>query len=191
MTISEEVPSAPPRPDDDFGYTVPMAKATPVVATAVPGSISPPAANASMMASTVPPGMIAKTVTTSYPDGRQVTTTEYVPAAGASSGAAASTAIGGRPAATQATNAVSQHHPPRRDLGARPMNVTCPYCNATGKTRVNQNCGDCTIISVIVLLLFCFPFFWVPFICPSCMDSEHHCSNCGRIVGKSRAECCN
>eukprot|EP00585_Thalassiosira_rotula_P012165 CAMPEP_0196142276 /NCGR_PEP_ID=MMETSP0910-20130528/11475_1 /TAXON_ID=49265 /ORGANISM="Thalassiosira rotula, Strain GSO102" /LENGTH=144 /DNA_ID=CAMNT_0041403573 /DNA_START=153 /DNA_END=588 /DNA_ORIENTATION=+ len=135
MTYSEEVPSAPPLPDDDFGTTVPMAKATPVVATAVQGSIQPPAANASMMASTVPPGMVAKTVTTSYPDGRQVTTTEYVPAAGASSGAAASTATG---AATQATNAVSQHHPPRRDLGARPMNVTCPYCNATGKTRVNQ-----------------------------------------------------
>jgi len=136
---------------------------------------------------TVPPGMIAKTVTTNYPDGRQVTTTEYQPAA------ASTVANGAAPASspTPANPAASQYHAPRRDLGARPISITCPYCGQTGRTRTNHNCGDCTLVTVIVLLLFCFPFFWVPFICPSCQDTEHHCSNCGRLVGKSRAECCS
>ena len=144
-------------------------------------------------------------------------------------------AVAASTAAQQGAVLTSGYHPPRRDLGSRPVNVTCPYCTRTGKTRTNYNCGDvskermhicshihmicnclyflfftplsytclimmymfssltftqCTLISVIILLLFCLPFFWIPFICPSCQDVEHHCSNCGRLVGKSRAECC-
>ena len=64
--------------------------------------------------------------------------TEFQPAAGASttSGVASSTA------AQQGAVLTSGYHPPRRDLGSRPVNVTCPYCTRTGKTRTNYNCGD-------------------------------------------------
>lgn len=181
-TITDEEdppPSAPPI------NAVPVVKATPIASTGTPvaafaatslsSSAPRPPPNAA-----VPTGMVAKTVTTTYSDGRQVTTTEYQQPGAAPAASAA-------PTPTPASQA---YQPPRRDLGSRPVNVTCPYCSQTGKTRVNHNCGDCTWISVIVLLLFCFPFFWIPFICPNCQDVEHHCSNCGRQVGRSRADCC-
>jgi hypothetical protein len=63
--------------------------------------------------------------------------------------------------------AVSQYHPPRLDLGARPTKITCPYCNQTDITRTRSQFGICTIISVVVLVICFFPLFWVPFICPS------------------------
>ncbi|KAL9182780.1 hypothetical protein ACHAXT_004059 [Thalassiosira profunda] len=186
MTLDDAAPSAPPLDG------VPVVQAAPVmasscppmaasaVATAVPSASMPP------KASVPPPGMVASTTTTTFPDGRQVTVTEYKPAANGSA-----TRAGPAPAASTAAPAAS-YHPPRRDLGSRPVNITCPYCRAESvRTRINHNCGDCTLISVIILFLFCLPFFWILFICPSCQDVEHHCSNCGRLVGKSRAECCS
>ncbi|KAL7531870.1 hypothetical protein ACHAWF_003939 [Thalassiosira exigua] len=196
MTIREEedaLPSAPPL--QEHIPIVPVVQAEPIQ-----GSVAPAAASATASAvsaesltssaprpppkAAVPPGMVANTVTTTYPDGRQVTVTDYVPAPG-SAGAAAPVAVAATPVAT------STHHPPRRDLGARPVSLTCPYCAQTGRTRTNQDCGDCTWISVIILLLCCFPFFWIPFICPSCLDTQHYCRSCGRIVGRSKAECCS
>ena len=108
----------------------------------------------------VPAGMLAKTVTTTYSDGRQVTTTEYQqPGASSSTGA--------RPLALVAPSpAASQYHPPREDLGTRPASITCPYCTSTVSTRTKHNCGDCTLMSVIILLLLIWPLFWIPFICP-------------------------
>lgn len=76
-----------------------------------------------------------------------------------------------RPAATStaASNAHSQNNSintaPRRDLGPRPVTFTCPFCSHAGPTRTRSDCGDCTWISVIIMLLVCFPFFWVPFVC--------------------------
>lgn len=187
MTISDDdaPPSAPPMMDEEIPI-VQAVSTTPVKATAIPSfaSSAPPRPPPS---AAVPAGMVGKTVTTTYPDGRQVTTTEYQPAGVASSVGAppmASTAPAAAPAA-------SQYHQPRHDLGSRPVNNECPYCNTTGKTRAVHILGDCTWISVIMLLLCCFPFFWIPFICPSCQDVEHHCGNCGKVVGKSKAECCS
>ena len=78
----------------------------------------------------VPGGMVAKTVTTTYSDGRQVTVTEYQPAA-------ATETHQGTPNAT-----TSQYHAPRVDLGSRPVNLTCPYCTQTRRTRIIHQCGD-------------------------------------------------
>lgn len=108
----------------------------------------------------VPQGMVAKTVTTKYADGREVTVTEYHPAD-------TSNGVTPAPAATTstATAAPSNYVPPRRDLGSVPVTFTCPFCSHAGPTRTRADCGDCTWISVIILLLCCFPFFWVPFVC--------------------------
>mmetsp|Transcript_18192 Transcript_18192/g.32948 ORF Transcript_18192/g.32948 Transcript_18192/m.32948 type:complete len:175 (-) Transcript_18192:373-897(-) len=171
--------------DDVPVVTASMAASSPVVptasvvATAVSNSSAPPR-NAA-----VPAGTMGKTVTTTYSDGRQVTTTEYLQPG-------ASSSMGARPLALAAPSpAASQYHPPRPDLGSRPVSVRCPYCTSTVRTRTKHNSGDCTLISVIVLLLFFWPLFWVPFIFPDCQDVEHKCSNCGRLVGKSKAQCCS
>eukprot|EP00804_Cyclotella_cryptica_P015920 CCRYP_006387-RC/>CCRYP_006387-RC protein AED:0.04 eAED:0.04 QI:2461/0.66/0.75/1/0.33/0/4/1210/128 len=90
-----------------------VVKGTPVVsASAVP---SPP------------PGMLAKTTTTKYPDGREVTSTEFVPAesvtASATSAAAAPQTVRAPPVGI------------RRDLGYDPVSITCQYCNQPTPTR--------------------------------------------------------
>mmetsp|Transcript_35021 Transcript_35021/g.84539 ORF Transcript_35021/g.84539 Transcript_35021/m.84539 type:complete len:177 (-) Transcript_35021:1547-2077(-) len=172
-TITDEEDPAPSAPPIN---AVPVVSAIPIASAGMPVAASV-AATSLPSSAPKPAGMMAKTVTTTYSDGRQVTTTEYQQP-------------GAAPAASAAPTPSQAYQPPRRDLGSRPVNVTCPYCSHTGKTRVNHNCGDCTWISVIVLLLCCFPFFWIPFICPNCQDVEHHCSNCGKQVGKSRADCC-
>mmetsp|Transcript_7772 Transcript_7772/g.12814 ORF Transcript_7772/g.12814 Transcript_7772/m.12814 type:complete len:174 (+) Transcript_7772:35-556(+) len=173
MTVTNPEPTAPPLGEEE----IPV-----VAATAIPATTYVPTASATAYVAdttTAPaprPGMTMVTKTTTYPDGRKVTTTEYTPN---------STAAPAPPAAN------AQHHPPRRDLKSQPCSVTCPYCQHTGLTKTNQQCGECTWISAILLLLFCFPLFWVPFVCPSCYDTEHFCRNCGKVVGWSRAECCN
>lgn len=189
MTITNDAtPSAPPMDDEiNVQETVPVVQATALPLGSSISSSTPPRPPPNVA---VPAGMVAKSVTTTYADGRQVTVTEYQQA-GASTATSPSSAVATSAAPVQVQVAASAYHPPRRDLGSRPVNITCPYCTQTSKTRTNHNCGDCTLISVILLLLFCFPFFWIPFICPSCQDVEHHCGNCGRLVGKSRAECCS
>mmetsp|Transcript_38370 Transcript_38370/g.91868 ORF Transcript_38370/g.91868 Transcript_38370/m.91868 type:complete len:210 (+) Transcript_38370:184-813(+) len=207
MTIKgEAIPSAPPlseRGGDEEDIPIPLAHATfdappnshHVAASAVP-AVQPENPEGSSVS--CPPGMVAKSVTTTYPDGRAVTVTEFVPIDQVPAGQAVTHApvatsmarpgegANAAPAANQST-----HHPPRRDLGTRPASVTCPYCQHTGKTRINHNCGDCAWIAVILLLLFCWPLFWLPLVCQNCQDVEHSCSNCGKLVGKSNAECCN
>ena len=65
--------------------------------------------------------------------------TEFEPA---TAGSTSTAAVAASTAAQQGAVLTSGYHPPRRDLGSRPVNVTCPYCTRTGKTRTNYNCGD-------------------------------------------------
>lgn len=144
MKDDDAHPSAPPLNDVENNIgSIPVVQA-------IPGPSSAHVA--------IPAGMVAKSVTTTYSDGRQETVTEF-------QNPGPSPVTGMVPPVT-----VSQHHPPRLDLGARPIKVTCPYCNQTDVTRTRSQFGVCTIISVVVLLFCFFPLFWVPFICPSVSD---------------------
>lgn len=185
MTVTSVEPSAPPIDDDEI--PVVTATAIPVAddqsafpsASATAFNISDSQSAPATAVPTAPLGMSMVTKTITYPDGRKVTTTEYVP----------SSIAAPAPAAAAAPN--RQHHPPRRDLGSNASSVTCPYCQHTGLTRTNQQCGECTWISAIILVLFCFPLAWIPFVCPSCYDTEHYCRQCGKVIGWSRADCCS
>mmetsp|Transcript_28727 Transcript_28727/g.42856 ORF Transcript_28727/g.42856 Transcript_28727/m.42856 type:complete len:184 (+) Transcript_28727:62-613(+) len=181
MTVTKTEPSAPPLEDDEI--PVVAATAIPAAANFVPTASATAYVPDMPTAANPPPGMSMVTKTVTYPDGRKVTTTEYAPN-NTTAAPAPAPAVAPRAATTQ-------HHPPRRDLGSRSCSVSCPYCQHTGLTKTSQQCGECTWISAILLLLFCFPLFWVPFVCPSCYDTEHFCRNCGKVVGWSRADCCN
>ncbi|KAL7478765.1 hypothetical protein ACHAW6_004522 [Cyclotella cf. meneghiniana] len=184
-TTDDTEPSAPP-----LSAEVPVVSAYAIESGPPPVTVHPTSASLPPRQpphAAIPQGMVAKSVTTTYSDGRQVTVTEYLPA-DTSDGAAAN-------AASTSVNAASSTSPaifaPRRDLGSSPVSLPCPYCSHAGVTKTTQNYGDCTWIGVIIMLLVCFPLFWVPFVCSSCMDTKHHCRNCGRQLGESRAECCS
>ena len=118
---------------------------------------------------------VAKVVTTTYEDGRQVTVTEFQQPG-------MSTAAG--PAAAPLPPALAPAAAPgakfcergilRRDLGARPVMITCGHCNHTGKTKANSSLGACTFISTFALIFLFFPLFWLPFVCPSVSASTFH-----------------
>jgi hypothetical protein len=150
--VAEALPSAPPLNDVENNIgSIPVVQATP----------DPRLAHVA-----IPAGMVAKSVTTTYSDGRQETVTEFVNPGASTFPCAVPTSSAPAPAPAPSVT-VSQYHPPRMDLGARPIKITCPYCNQTDVTKTRSQFGVCTIISVVVLLICFFPLFWVPFICPS------------------------
>jgi hypothetical protein len=131
-------PSAPPCDEEDCSIPV-------VTATAVNASVAP----------------VARIVTTTYDDGRQVTVTEFQQPG-------TSTTVGTAPAAAAAAGAkFCERGILRRDLGARPAVIICGHCNHTGKTKTICSLGSCTFISIFLLILCCLPFFWIPLVCPS------------------------
>ncbi|KAL7507162.1 hypothetical protein ACHAXN_004389 [Cyclotella atomus] len=162
-TITEKeddaAPSAPSLSD-----SIPVVVAYAVPNDDLPAATTPPQQPPNLA---VPQGMVAKTVNTKYADGREVTVTEFVPAAGNSNGTSANptTANTNPTPSTSATASVPTNFIPRHDLGSAPVTFTCPFCAHAGPTRTRSDCGDCTWISVIILFLCCFPFFWVPFVC--------------------------
>mmetsp|Transcript_16917 Transcript_16917/g.39322 ORF Transcript_16917/g.39322 Transcript_16917/m.39322 type:complete len:212 (-) Transcript_16917:144-779(-) len=197
----DAIPSAPPLSELGRGgkEDIPLVQAS---LEGPPNSSHPVATDAiqpeNLAGSSLPPGMmVAKSVTTTYPDGR-TTVTEYAPmnqgptVSRASAPVAASMARpGDGEGVAAAAPAVNQSTYPRRDLGTRPATVTCPYCRHTGKTRIDHIvCGESSWMSIAVVspCICCWPLFWIPFICPVFQDVEHSCSNCGRRVGKSKAE---
>ena len=65
-----------------------------------------------------------------------------------------------------------------------PMTVTCPYCKNQVRTRIEEKNGTCTIVAVIVLVLVCWPLFWIPLCCDcGCKNKDHICTSCHRRIG--------
>lgn len=187
MTIKAEeeidaAPSAPPISELDFATTssfdIPTATAVPVSSST---TSEPPRPQAS---AAVPSGVVKKTTTT-YADGRQVTVTEYVSSTSEPTPSMSAGAVSA-PAANS-----PQFFVPRNDLGHSSVSMKCPYCSHTGSTKLTKSFGDCTWISVIIMLIVFIPLFWVPFVFPSCQDTKHQCRKCGRIIGESNSECCS
>ncbi|KAL7517949.1 hypothetical protein ACHAWX_002820 [Stephanocyclus meneghinianus] len=160
-TSDDAEPSAPPLSAEIPVVTAYSVDPGPPPVTLDPTSASLPPRQPPYTA--IPRGMVAKSVTTTYSDGRQVTVTEYQPADTSDVATANATST--------SVNAASTTSPvifaPRRDLGSSPVVLSCPYCSHAGVTKTTRNYGDCTWIAVIILLLVCFPLFWVPFVCSS------------------------
>ena len=150
-------PSAPPLSETDIPVVTAYAiNDLPAVAPTANTSLSLNEA-ASFPPRSGPPGMVTKTTTTTtYSDGRKVTVTEHqYPMTNKAS-------ISATPSPANTISIT-----PHRNLGSAPVTFTCPFCSHVGPTRTRSVCGDCTWISVIILLLICFPLFWVPLVCNS------------------------
>ena len=53
----------------------------------------------------------------------------------------------------------------------------CPRCNQDCQTSAS-GLNQTGLILFIVLILFCLPLCWLPFIIDSC--KKHTCNNCGQ-----------
>jgi len=117
---------------------------------------------------------VAKVVTTTYEDGRQVTVTEFQPGMSTAAGPAAAP-LPPAPAPAAAPGAIlCERVILRRDLGARPVMLTCGHCHHTGITNTTSSLGACAFISTFALIFWFFPLFWLPFVCPDVSVSPFH-----------------
>ncbi|EJK68965.1 hypothetical protein THAOC_09822, partial [Thalassiosira oceanica] len=145
----DAIPSAPPLSELGRGgkEDIPLVHAS---LEGPPNSSHPVATDAiqpeNLAGSSAPPGMmVAKSVTTTYPDGR-TTVTEYAPmdqgqtVSRAPAPVAGSMARPGDGEDVAAAPAVNQSTYPRRDLGTRPATVTCPYCRLHGEDSDRSHC---------------------------------------------------
>ena len=69
-----------------------------------------------------------------------------------------------------------------RGLTGKSTYITCPHCNHRNFTRTRNLIDCCTVVGVVVMLFVFWPLFWLPFVCPCCMSTEHYCSQCHRKV---------
>lgn len=57
----------------------------------------------------------------------------------------------------------------------------CPFCQTTALPRSEQAMSQAGIIVMIVLIICCFPLFWIPMI--SMKEEQRRCSQCGMKLG--------
>ena len=64
------------------------------------------------------------------------------------------------------------------------MAFKCPYCGNEGppmSASGGLNSGGWAVF--IILLLFCLPLCWLPFVIGGCKEEIRRCANCGTKLG--------
>ncbi|KAJ1373296.1 hypothetical protein KIN20_035657 [Parelaphostrongylus tenuis] len=68
-----------------------------------------------------------------------------------------------------------------------PMSMVCPHCHHQIVSRISPKSGLLTWVLCGGLALFgCWCCCCIPFCVDSCQDTEHHCPNCGKLLGTYR-----
>ncbi len=63
------------------------------------------------------------------------------------------------------------------------MEIKCPYCAHVGMPRRKKQMSAVGWVLFIVLLLFCLPLCWLPFVMSSMQEEEIRCRGCGIKLG--------
>jgi hypothetical protein len=169
-------PSAPPRDEEYFPPSAPPCDEeyySPSAPTCDEEYYSVPVVTATAFDVSATP--VAKVVTTTYEDGRQVTVTEFQqPGMSTAAGPAAAPLPPALAPAAAPGAVLCERVILRRDLGARPVMLTCGHCHHTGITNTTSSLGACAIISTFALMCWFCPLFWLPFVCPDVSVSTFH-----------------
>lgn len=57
---------------------------------------------------------------------------------------------------------------------------SCPFCQQQVQPLVVQKVSTAGWVVFVVLLLFCIPLCWLPFVLSSFKDQASRCPSCGR-----------
>ncbi len=63
------------------------------------------------------------------------------------------------------------------------MAFKCPYCSHEGVPVTSKSVSVGGWILFAVLLFFCIPICWLPFVIDGCKDEVKRCSGCGTKLG--------
>jgi hypothetical protein len=84
------------------------------------------------------------------------------------------------------TSTQSAAPPPAATFAAQPavvVNVatpvfTCPFCHFQGPPIIEKKVSSNGWIIFVLLLLFCLPLCWLPFVIDGCKEETRTCSSC-------------
>ena len=63
------------------------------------------------------------------------------------------------------------------------MTFKCLHCGTVNPPYVRKRMSGTGWALFIVLLLFCIPLCWLPFVLDSCQENQYICSGCGIKLG--------
>ena len=63
------------------------------------------------------------------------------------------------------------------------MALTCPYCSYEGAPFIKKKISGTGWVVFVLLLLFCFPLLWLPFVLDGCKEEVRTCASCGARLG--------
>jgi len=63
------------------------------------------------------------------------------------------------------------------------VGIRCPFCNHEGPPTITKGISGGGWVLFIILLLFCIPLCWLPFVMDGCKDETRKCSSCGSKIG--------
>ncbi|MBP9665114.1 MAG: LITAF-like zinc ribbon domain-containing protein [Pyrinomonadaceae bacterium] len=61
--------------------------------------------------------------------------------------------------------------------------ITCPLCGQQGYPIIEKRVNGSGWALFVVMLLFCIPLCWLPFVIDGCKDEFRKCSRCGSRIG--------
>jgi lipopolysaccharide-induced tumor necrosis factor-alpha factor len=60
---------------------------------------------------------------------------------------------------------------------------TCPFCRFQGPPIVERKLSQNGWIVFVLLLIFCLPLCWLPFVIDGCKEDQRKCASCGTRLG--------
>lgn len=76
----------------------------------------------------------------------------------------------------------------RKDMGRESVFITCPYCNETGFTVINDKFDNGSFIwMACCCLMQCYICVIAPFCVKSMVEVEHKCRHCRKVVGRTKS----
>ena len=61
--------------------------------------------------------------------------------------------------------------------------LTCPFCHFQGAPIVERKLSSNGWVIFILLLIFCLPLCWLPFVIDGCKEDQRKCASCGMRIG--------
>lgn len=63
------------------------------------------------------------------------------------------------------------------------MQIRCPVCSSEAGLFIDKRMSAGGWVLFVVLLLFCFPLCWLPFVIDACKEETRKCMSCGSRIG--------
>lgn len=63
------------------------------------------------------------------------------------------------------------------------MSFKCPYCDHEGMPMVEQRVSGTGWLIFAILLVFCLPLCWIPFVTDGTKEEIRRCVKCGNRIG--------